>query len=259
MGKYSLVVKNALDNSIHYIKAMNLDTLKWEKSVNLKDIDYWTSQFSDKFSFLENLYHLGIIDFKYGNTYIETIYGGRDYHFKNLYNNNKINDIAISVLNGEIKKQALAEQPIKEFFSLVARENFMSKLQQTKYINKALKSKLINYIEGLKVAEVRPEKIEEIQDLYIEIRKELMHYKSFRGMVLFMSEYELDYDYSRIKTSQIQEPLVIRNTSPKEKTSDFHNMTDTERYNRKYDEFLSEEEYEKAYHGTEDNWHPHRR
>lgn len=262
MGKYSLIVKNTLDNSIHYINTMNLDTLKWEKNVNLKDIDYWTSQFPDKFSFLENLYNLGIIDFKYGNTYIETIYGGRDYHFKNLYNNSKLNDIASSTENGEIKNQELADEQIKEFFALMARENFMNKLDQTKYMTKTIKRKLINYMETASSAKIRPEEICKMQILYFDIRKEFMRYKSFRGMILFMNEYELEYNYRFDRTKHPvtqKKSSIIDNVKPKDFLNDMQDSIETERYNQQYDEFLSEKEYNEAYQGKEENWHPHRR
>lgn len=266
MGKYSLIVKDKENNNLKIIPVTDLKRQEKRNFVNMNDIDYWTSQFTDKYSFMEHLYNNGIIDFKTGNAYIVTHLNDNELVYKCIFKDEKINKISQNVLGGEIQRldSDCCKDIIKKFFDLMEQSDFIPKIEATKYITQTLKDLIQKYHNIYNRTNYTAEEVEEFNNIKEEIYKCFKRYKNFRGLVLFEKEYDNIYKYQNIQKSVSVKPKPKKfKLSTKEEINKIaekysrscdkqRGMTRTEAYNREYDEFLTEEEYENAYHGEDD-------
>lgn len=268
MGKYSLVVEDTLHHTSKIIDVLDLETKEKRKKVHIKDIDYMTSSFKDKDDLLNHLYNEGIIDFSFGNTYIVTTYKEHEIYYTNIYNREDVKCVSAKVKAGFVDdKDSQYQQTVKVFWNLMQDSSVKEKIAQTKYINKSLKDKLLRYIETMSKEIFKKEELLEQQALLKDIKKELSRYKTYRGIVLLIATYHNEYKRKykpkidnqkkeKSKISKISENEFQAQIQKYEQMRNLLNgMTDTERYNREYDEFLSDEEYEEAYHGESRKHH----
>lgn len=260
MGKYSLIVENTLNNKKYTINVFELESREWKSKVHIKDIDNWTSSFEDKDAFLKYLYDEGIIDFRFGNTYIITKFKDNDIYYKNIYHSKTIGSTSLKVEGGFIDTNdcALYSTTVEKFFALMEDIAFDQKLGLTKYINPTLKTLIKNYRELKKTEIFEIEQLEQQQYLLQAIKNECRRYKTFRGIVLFLTEYQKEYEPRYVPRKKDTMDSFIN--KQKNIVNTYQNnleekISGVERYNREFDEFLSEEEYKEAYQGNE---HQHR-
>ena len=261
MGKYSLVVEDTLKKLKKIIDVVDLDDKKIKAKVNIKDIDCVTSSFESKDKFLEYLCDKGIIDFHFGNTYIVSIHKGIEQKYDTIYNNDSILYLTTKVKKGFIcdKSSNNYQSNLNDFIAVIDSCKYQAEIEKSRYINRSYKDKIIRYMTLKSKSLESEEEMNELNFLLDDIKQEASRYKTYRGIVLFLKTYNLSLDRmyvgtkKDVKKKEAVKTIITNRERLLEQYEQARNlingMTDTEAYNQKYDEYLSEEEYEWAYHG----------
>lgn len=270
MGRYSLVVVNKLEKLSQIINVYDLEKQEYSEKVHIKDIDAYTSQFSGSIDFINHLNQKGIINFTDATFYIVSKYKNQDLHFKVIFNSEMIYNVAKDVKAGHLNSTQEGYSEILAYiYDHIKETRFQESIRNAVTINTSVKNLLLRYIDFVNKEKNREEDFQEERKLKLEVETELKRYKTFRGIHIFVEQYKKygfveapNYRKNQRLERQIYEQQYIEENktravqrqtvedSLEESTTKV--ISNVDDYNKEYDEFLSEEEYENAYGANEE-------
>jgi len=256
VGRYSLVEINRNNEfERHFIKFYCEELGKDISSVRLQDIDCFTSSFENSSEFENYLRKNGMGHYDTSRYCIVTTYDEKEYYFKVIFNSPVISRIANKVNASYVTVDDDYRSVIDVFRSYIREPKFLESVINTTYFKKKFKDKIVRYIELVNNNQKDYDEFEEERKLWLEISEEFKRYKTFRGLYLFIEVYKKygyveKNEYHNNNKEQVENTNNNNTNQSKMVGSDIKvepMISNADDYNKEYDEFLSDEEFNDAY------------